>query len=376
MRTMTNTEYERLALDGGVNLSDGHARLPLDERQREILDSIPKLFELLRDADQGKLEGSFHQAFFGLCGQPAALRSLGLFLSFSASSALKMIAQSCRRQGLHVLLIDPVFDNIRHFLQFEQVKLSAVNEAALRAPGRIVWPSDSSALWLVLPNNPTGFCLSEAEFRALAIECRDRDCTLIIDASFRPHCEPMLRWDMYEILQRAGVEYVVVEDTGKTWSLHDVKVGMTASSGKFLGDLHMLHDQLLLNVSPLHLVLLTKFVKDSEQRGLDVTVRHAVRRNRETIHELVASDHYEHHGNCENVPLELLGVPTGMTAHVFWAACRKVGVEILPAQNYYWRSKRGDRFFRIPLARPAEDLVRAGDLLRQVSTDARSGFGQ
>jgi aspartate/methionine/tyrosine aminotransferase len=368
---MTNTEYERLALAGGVNLSDGHARLPLDARQCEIIDAVPEMFHRLDGADQEALEDGFIRAFFGLCGQPAALRSAGTFLSFSASSALKMAAQACSRQGLSVLLIDPVFDNIRHFLQTEQVELLAVDEAALLAPGRLAWPRVPSALWLVLPNNPTGFCLSEAEFRALAAECRERNCRLVVDASFRPHCESMLRWDMYRVLQRSNVEHVVIEDTGKTWSLHDIKVGLTVCSGGFVDDLHMLHDQLLLNVSPLHLVVLTTFIEDARERGLDTTIRNAVRRNRGVIHELVGVDGYEHHGACANVPLELLGVPAGMTAHAFWETCRAVGIEVLPAQNYYWRSPRGHGLFRIPLARPTQDLVRAGELLRRVKEVAR-----
>ncbi|MGH3770113.1 MAG: aminotransferase class I/II-fold pyridoxal phosphate-dependent enzyme [Pseudonocardiaceae bacterium] len=363
---MTNTEYERLALTGGINLSDGHARLPLDTRQREIIHSLPDLFHEIDRANQESLETSFLRAFFDLCGQPSALRSAGLHLSFSASSGLKIIAQTCRRQGLRVLLIEPVFDNIRHFLEFEEVTVSAVSECSLRALERLVWPSGKAALWLVLPNNPTGFCLSEAEFRAVVAQCRGRNCALIVDASFRPHSEAMLGWDMYDVLQTGGVEHMVVEDTGKTWSLHDIKVGVTAASAGFAEDLHVLHDQLLLHVSPLHLAVLTRFVVDSRERGLDATIRSTVRRNRGVIHELVRSDGYEHHGDCANVPLELLGVPAGMTAHSFWAACRDVGVEVLPAQNYYWSSARGHRLFRVPLARPTEDLINARDLLHRV----------
>jgi aspartate/methionine/tyrosine aminotransferase len=371
MNRFTNTEYERLALDGGVNLSDGHARLPLDDIQRSIIATIPQIFDSLADENYEQLERDFIQAFFTLSGQKEAANSEGVFLSFSASSALKMVSQVCRRRRLSILLIEPVFDNIRHFLEFEDVPLVAVGERQLLSPDLLPRHSETAALWIVLPNNPTGFCLSEAQFRDLVMECQTRGYPLIVDASFRLHAETLVSWDMYRILRSSGLDYIVVEDTGKTWSLHDIKVGITLSSSRFAHELHVLHDQLLLNVSPLHLRILTQFIHDTQRRGLEATIRGPVKRNRRVVHELADSSILKHCGNCRNVPLELLGVPANVDAHSFWAACRREGVEVLPAQNYYWTSQTGRHLFRIPLARPTSELIRACAVIRRVVNDLK-----
>ncbi|MBG6089153.1 pyridoxal phosphate-dependent aminotransferase [Actinomadura viridis] len=367
---LTNTEYERLALAGGVNLSDGHARIPLDAVQRSIIATLPDLFHGLERRSQGDLEAELLEAFFGLCGQRSALDAPGLFLTFSASSALKMIAQVCRRRSLPVLLIEPVFDNIRHFLQYEEVPIIAVEESVLATADRLPRVPGPAALWVVLPNNPTGFCLTEEQFAELAAQCRTRDYTLIVDASFRPHAPSLTQWDMYGVLRSSGADHLVVEDTGKTWSLHDMKVGISVASARYAADLYTLHDQLLLNVSPFHLSVLTAFIRDSQERGLRTTVGAAVERNRRVVHRLVDGGGFEHHGDCRNVPMELLGVPQGTDAHRFWEVCRRGGVEVLPAQNYYWNSAKGDRLFRVPLARPTGDVTAACEVLRRMCEPA------
>jgi aspartate/methionine/tyrosine aminotransferase len=365
---LTNTEYERLAFSGEINLSDGHARLPLDSTQLSIVRDLGRLFQTLAGVDQNLLERTFLDRFFSLLSQSTALSSGNIFLSYSSSCELKLIAQACRIKNLRVCLIDPVFDNIRHFLETERISLTGFHERLLEAPRDLPAVSENVVLWLVLPNNPTGFTLTADQFNELLLECRRRNWCIVLDASFRPNSSSMLKWDMYAQLASSEVEFVIVEDTGKAWSLLDVKVGISVASDFFARDLHILHDQLLLNVSPLHLTILIKFLEDAAQRGLRATIWDAVERNRREVRSLIDQSCLRSVGDCSQVPMELVGLPDEIDARTFWCLSRKVGVDILPAQNYYWQSNEGERYFRMPLARPHTEIVAACERLLAVSS--------
>jgi hypothetical protein len=67
-RKMTNTEFERLALSSPINLSDGHARLPLDSIQRSIIADSIMYHDMVSRNTQEDVEKAFLTAFFS-CAQ-------------------------------------------------------------------------------------------------------------------------------------------------------------------------------------------------------------------------------------------------------------------------------------------------------------------
>lgn len=358
-REFTNTEYERLALAGKINLSDGHARQPLTAGQRAIIARTLEIFDYVMRTPQEDLEETFISSFFACAGQTVRNSAQGPFLNYSSSAAIKIAAQYCRITGLQVFLIEPCFDNIRHILLTEGVRVRALREAALadiNTVASIAGPDN--AIWIVQPNNPTGFALDRTQFEELVQVLSSAGSTLIVDYCFRFHARQLGAWDQYSILNDSRCSYITIEDTGKTWGLSDIKTGVTVCSTDASELLHRLHDELLLNVSGLHLAILTAFIKDSMEIGLDAAVRKPIEDNRRLIHGLVQPGLFSHASKyCHNVPMEFLRLPSEYDAVRFWRELRASGVDILPATNYYWTDiTLGRDSLRIPLARDPLDL--------------------
>jgi len=364
----TLSEYERLALGGRVNLSDGHARTPLSRRQREIVGATLPMLDTALSRSQKSIEDEFLRCFFQCGGQHVDSDDLNTFLTFSSSSAIKIAAQYCRINGLSVCLLEPCFDNIVHILRTEGVPILPVREEELHEVDLLATRlTSTTALWLVQPNNPTGFCLEPEEFKRLITAVADRGTTIVLDFCFRMYADTLGRWNQYSELNAAGVTFICIEDTGKTWSLADTKVGITVCSAAAASLIYRLHDELLLNVSPLHLLLLTEFIKDTLTVGICKAVREGVERNREVVHALVQDGVLRHAAPaCHNVPMELLGLQDGTLATLFWRSLRDRGIDVLPAENYFWsRPLEGRTLFRVPLSRPFEDIDAAVPAIRQ-----------
>jgi aspartate/methionine/tyrosine aminotransferase len=362
----TNTELERLALRNEINLSDGHARHDLSFAQRGIIANTLARFDEVRKRRQEDIEVEFIEWFLRCAGQKYGANLSRHFLSYSASSAISLAAQFCRIRGQRVLLIEPCFDNIRHLLISHGVNVDAVSELELFELQCLRERLDSNTtIWLVQPNNPTGFCLDENRFVELANLAAAAKSTVIIDFAFRFFARPLYEWSQYEALDEIGVDYLCIEDTGKTWPVADLKVGLTVCSAGCAPLIHSLHDQLLLNVSPLTLLILRDFLQDTFASGVASTVRVNVDRNRTQVRKLIELGLVEPASlACENTPLELLGLPGRLAAMDLWRALRACGVDVLPAKNYYWSNVDSGRSqFRVPLARPHGDILRAVPIL-------------
>jgi aspartate/methionine/tyrosine aminotransferase len=331
------------------------------------------MFDHVSHTPQGDLEEAFHKEFFSCAGQQHARNAkVRRFLSYSSSCAIKIAAQYCRIKGLRVLLLEPCFDNIRHILLTEGVKVQALAESVLCDYVTISTLANSNtAFWIVYPNNPTGFALYREQFEDFVEAATSAGATLIVDFCFRFYMENLATWDQYRILAESKCTFVAIEDTGKTWGVSDIKIGLTVSSEDAGDLLHLLHDQLLLNVSGLQLALLTSLIRDSVVHGLDAVIRKPVEQNRSLIHSLIAPDLFDHAStDCQNVPLEYLRLPRHYDAVRFWQSLRESGVDILPASNYYWSMPgQGADCIRIPLARQQSDVQAAVPILRQALRD-------
>ena len=364
----TLSEYERLALANIINLSDGHARHSLTEQQRAIVGRSLEFFDRSLSLKQRDVELEFLTYFFRCAAQGMRPEDANMYLNFSSSSAIKIGAQFCRMRGLAVFLIEPCFDNIVHMLKSEGVQVYPIHEDALGNLDGIAERLDAnSAIWIVQPNNPTGFCLSRSAFINLIKVATARRATVIVDFCFRFYADCLQQWDQYSALNESRTSFLTFEDTGKTWPLSDTKVGITVCSADTAPIIYRLHDELLLNVSPFHLLLITEFIKHTLDKGFYNTIRQSVEHNRALIHTLVAKGLVEHASQWSyNVPMALLKLPRELHATRFWANLRRKGVDVLPAKNYFWsRSQDGESLLRIPLSRPKEDVETAIPLIEE-----------
>lgn len=292
-------------------------------------------------------------------------------LSYSASSAITMVVSHCARAGKRVALIEPVFDNISSILRRENVELVPLLEqdCTVEDLPAAMARLDPAVVWLVSPNNPTGWTLSEPGFRTLVQCCVDRRCTLVLDSSFRFFSPLPNGWSQYEVLEESGVSYIVLEDTGKTWSTSEMKVGLTVCSPDMYADMYRLHDDLLQSVSPFHLRVLTEFIEDSSKHGIEHSILPSVLENRAILRSILADGGLEFVTESRSpVSVDWLRLPEGLECENFVHEAIWEGVHVLPGTNFFWNQpERGRKFVRVALARDPQLMSEGAQLLRDTA---------
>jgi len=375
---VTSTEYERESLGDAVNLSDGHARQPLTSTQQAIIDRSAGIFRRAQRESQYRLEGEFVRTFLHLAGEPQLLPTERYFLSYSSSSAIGMIALYCIRHGKSVALIEPIFDNIPNTLRAAGVPLEVLPEEALGASdvAAVLEGIAAEVVWVVCPNNPTGHVLSEAAFDALVEACARLGKALVVDFCFRFYAKELARWSQYDRLRQSGVSFVTIEDTGKTWATLDMKIGMLVCSDDLHEEFYHRHDDLLLNVSPFHLALLTEFIDDTIVHGADATIGYYVRQNFEILREAFADGVLSLTTDAApTATVAWIRIDADFSGERLWAALREQNIHLLPGSNFYWHTPaKGRSFVRIPLARDPALVCRAAPIVRGVASQLAAGF--
>ncbi|GAA3838408.1 aminotransferase class I/II-fold pyridoxal phosphate-dependent enzyme [Streptomyces phyllanthi] len=348
------TQYEHLGIECEFNLADGHAHQFQDPAQQLIVRQLPSLFAESERRPLRDLEEEFRLAFYGLAGQPTAADRRRTLLCQSASQSIDLVAAFLSAQGTQVGLLRPCFDNLPGILRRRGALLRPVAEHDLTGPGleRLLGEGGLGALFVTLPNNPTGFTLTEPEFARLVQRCATAGTLLVIDWTFRFHtgCE---RWDQYAVLENSGVSYLCVEDTGKTWPTLDMKCSILAASEDLYGPLYELHNDLLLNVSPFVLRLVTRYLQDSAERGLEATVRWLVRENRAVLRRGLRGTVLAPAGPVATISVEWMriGSPV-LSALDVVGLLADAGVGILPGDHFHWEDPQtGSRYVRFALAR-------------------------
>lgn len=348
------TQLEGVALEGGANLSDGHARHNPTPAQAKIIEALPELFWRATMTPPAEMDLRAQRAFTTALGQHRAPVDEGRVLSCYASSvAMEIFARALRPRTDAVALVHPTFDNIPDILRGFGFRLQPLEEDLLHgAPDQILDRHDVGCVFVTTPNNPTGRVLSADALATLAASCAERDVILTLDTSFRGF-DARAQYDHYAILDESGARYVVIEDTGKLWPTLDLKVGLLAFGPDVGIELELIHSEILLGVSPLILALVEAFAGDAADGGLS------------ELHEMVAANRALLHDGLAGVPgitfpdwgsrasVERVDLGPGRSAAHVSGSLRESGVHLLPCNAFYWADRRrGQHQVRVALSRP------------------------
>jgi aspartate/methionine/tyrosine aminotransferase len=354
--TLTRHQWE--ALRRNFNLADGHSRQSQSRKQMELLRSLPAFFEESIEADQEAVEAQFFDAFFGIAGQATVFDLPRPNLHYSASVSIAIAAAHLRALGGTVMCIHPTFDNIPALLARHGVPTQPIDFDDLLALDAV--PDGVSALVLVLPNNPTGDCLDRDGLMRVARLCAKHDIDLVIDFSFR-FASNLCTWDQYAVLAASEARFVCIEDTGKTWPVLDLKVGMTVSSPAVADKVQEITEDYILNVSPFLLRLLTTYIEsDPERSWLGIA-----RENREALEAALAGSGavVGSERGAETIAWVDLGPAGDSDEFCRWA--NGEGVAVCPGGPFFWDSpEKGSRYIRVALLRPKRYFAEAVALLR------------
>ena len=214
------------------------------------------------------------------------------------------------------------------------------------------------------PNNPTGFTLSihgDKGWNELIRYAKDHKKLLIFDFCFsafmRGEKGPDL-FDRYELLERSGISYIAIEDTGKTWPLQDTKVSLIKMSNNLFKEIYDVHTAYLLNVSPFILNLVTQYILDSEKDNFSSVVN-LIKKNREIALEKLSGSILKPIEQAVGVSVlwcKLQDSELSSTELTNFLASHNV--HILPGTYFFWNKKEvGDSYVRIALARDTDTFI-------------------
>ena len=352
----TLTSHQWTALRKSFNLADGHSRQGQSRVQKELLQHLPRWYLECEAASQQDIEEEFETAFFDAAGQPTA-HTVGLSLHYSASVAIAIAAKQLSDRGGQVLVMHPTFDNIPALLAHHHVPMAplACEDVIEFGPT----PSSVSALLLVIPNNPTGESIEPESFRRIAERCAREGILLVIDFSFRFISE-LHTWDQYAVLVESGVDFLCVEDTGKTWPVLDMKVGMLLASPRMRRAVTDITEDYLLNVSPFMLKLITEYIKsDPERSWLRIADE-----NRMRLRDVLAGTGADLLDGHAARSIAWVRLPDGWDGDEFCCWASDHGVAMCPGGPFYWNDpEQGAGFVRIALLRPTGYFADAAEQL-------------
>ncbi|MCQ4041475.1 pyridoxal phosphate-dependent aminotransferase [Streptantibioticus rubrisoli] len=371
------TQHEIEALRTRFNLADAHTHQRQSDRQQKIVSRLPELWYEAEEGLQATYEQRFTEAFFRLHRQPTALAANKTLLSYAASISTMVAGMFLKQQRMAVTLIEPCFDNLHDVLANMGVAAHPIDEEALHDPDRIYEELRrrvrTDALFLVDPNNPTGFTLLQygrRGFEEVVRYCKDHNKLLVIDfcfASFTLFDPEVTRFDVYELLESSGVTYLAIEDTGKTWPVQDAKCAMITASDDIRETVYNIHTSVLLNVSPFTLNMLTQYLEDSAEDQL-ASVRDLLTRNRELVRKTLDGTILEYQEPVAKVSVAWARIDhPELTATELQRLLYAEGVYVLPGRYFYWSEPgKGESYIRIALAREPEMFADAMALTRRV----------
>lgn len=365
------TQHEIEALKTEYNLADAHTHQSQSCTQKDIVDSLPELWYAAEKMSQYESEQKFIEAFYTLQGQHTALkRKDQIYLLYAASISMHITATYLMQKGSRVGLIEPCFDNLHDLMKHMQVPMSPLEESLFHDPSNIYENLMQNALgleaiFIVDPNNPTGFSLA-ADGRESFIElvrfCTDCGKLLIIDLCFSSFIMASggERFDLYEILENSGVSYIAMEDTGKTWPIQDAKCSTLLASKDINDEIYNIVTSVLLNVSPFVLNLVRRYVQDSANDGFH-SVGALLDVNRRLAIEYLDGETLRYCSPLVNTSVAWFEiVPQDLTADEVQLKLLENHVYVLSGKYFYWaHPERGQRYIRIALARNTDMFQRA-----------------
>jgi aspartate/methionine/tyrosine aminotransferase len=376
------TQHEILGLTQPFNLSDAHTHQRQSDTQRAIVERLPELWYSAEESLQIESERAFIEAFFRLHNQPTALETNRALLSYAASISTLVAGMYLKHRRLSVTLIEPCFDNLHDVLHNVGVPLMPIDQRYFEDPDAIYENLEhqvrTDALFLVDPNNPTGFTLLQhgrRGFEEVIRFCSDHNKILLCDFCFAAFAlaDPAVeRFDVYSLLEESGITYLAIEDTGKTWPVQDAKCAILMASDDIWSDVYNIHTSVLLNVSPFVLQMLRAYIEDSIDDGLS-SVRNVCVTNKDAVTSALAGSILEYQPPTVDVSVAWFRI----NHPKLWATrlhtdLVDIGVSLLPGTGFFWSlPSRGEDYVRIALAREPRMFASAVTQLR----DALHAYG-
>jgi aspartate/methionine/tyrosine aminotransferase len=389
LRDITQHEIEALKFD--YNLADAHTHQSQSSTQKRIVQKLPKLWYESEQAKQASMEQRFIESFFKSQRQSAALRTPSMLI-YAASIAMVITANYLMKRKMKVALVEPCFDNIPDILRHMGIPLEPLPEGWLEKPNAIyenLKKIKADAIFIIDPNNPTGFTLtgsassakaSKKGFLELFRYAKDYNKLLIFDFCFASFLLPGTElgiFEVYQELEKSGVSYIAIEDTGKTWPLQDAKVAILKTSKDLHEEIYNIYTSYLLNVSPFILNVVTQYIEDSVKDDFKSVYR-LLDRNREIAKKTLEGSLLEFQPPKSKVSVAWFKIrDPRIKATALQQKIIEAGVYVLPGTYFFWHDhEKGEQYIRIALARDADVFKTAIKIVRKVLDNYQKQYAE
>lgn len=219
------------------------------------------------------VEQDFIQAFAAFAGVWIPGSADRCRVTYSATTGLVEVAGVLQALGRSVVAHEPHLQFIRRIFERHGLAVFGTTDIEdalerVRAPGK-----RPAALFLTAPSNPTGSNLfaDTAQVDQVLDACAVSGTIVVLDltlANFGLSRAGYGRYPIYQALESSGVEYITIEDAGKTLSLDHIKCGLIFCSAGVVEDLKSVHDDILDYVSPSILAVLGRVYREMEVNDL------------------------------------------------------------------------------------------------------------
>ncbi len=348
-----------------TNVAEGYPSFGLSPSQQAIVDRFPQLLALAIRTPYPVLEGRAQRAFFDALGQTTAPVGTGRVMSYySASVAIDVLGRCLTNRPSSVGVIHPTLDILPALLRGRGLRVVPISEARLRRHDPLSGLDDVGALYIAIPNNPTGNVMTADQLQNLAHACADRDIVLAIDACFRAF-DTRVFYDMYALLDATGVDYAVIEDTGKLWPLGGVRLSfMTFAANSTLGIPEVSSD-LLLMAPPFAAAVVEEFAMDMASGGLE-RIHGRLAANRAVLEEtLQGCAGGKVLADGARVSVALIRLAPGISSTRLWGRLLRREVHAVPGRPMWWaKPSEGEHFIRVALGREPDVVERAAREIR------------
>ena len=318
------TQMQLIGVASATNVAEGYPRFEPTPSQKAIIARLGDLMHEASTTPYPDLEVRAHTAFFHTLGQASAPVGSGRIVSFYASTvAIDVAAEALSRRVRTVGLVHPVIDCIPALLRSRGLTLVPLSERVLAGGDPFIVHPEIEAVITANPNNPTGTIMTAVQLERLAEACARRGAPLVIDQCFRAF-DTRVQFDTYEILEATGVEYVIVEDSGKLWPSGGVKLGFLVSGSRTRLDIPEIAGDILLTAPPFSTIVVEQFALDMGAGGL-ARLHERIAMNRTLLGEtLDGCDRAVQADGTSRVSVSRIRLTSGLTGtrlwgHVFWS---------------------------------------------------------
>ncbi|MFN7715224.1 MAG: pyridoxal phosphate-dependent aminotransferase [Pseudanabaenaceae cyanobacterium] len=372
------TQYESEAIDQEFNFANAFNQQSPSSSQMSIINRLPEIWLDARQNKQKHLTQKFVETFYTTRGLKSALEPNNVMLHYAASISIIHVANYLLKKRLTVSLIEPCFDSLFDVLKHLEVPTYPLQEELLHDRENIYENLEkhikTDAIFLVDPNNPTGFTMlgidNSSSFREVVRFCKDYNKLLIIDhclSNFLMYDERIQLYDTYQVLKESGIRYMTIEDTGKYWAVQNTKVSMLKVSDSLYEEMYNIYTAYILSISPFILNLLSEYILESHYNQFHST-RILIDQNRNALREIL-------HGSILHLPeaparscvawCEIVNSDVKSTELQEFLLERKK-VYVLPGTFFYWSNPSlGNNYVRIALARDSDNFIQGMKSLRE-----------